>query len=406
MLLNGKPIEAIDEQDLLSLVGTEENKTIDFKRAAYQPPPPDKSLPSDVKEKWKRDVWIDVCSFANARGGWIICGMSDKEGIADDLCGLGAINPDVEVRRLEQCITNGIEPKISGLRVQPIRLADAAKGHAIVIYVPQSFVAPHRVKESSRFHIRRSKGNDEMDLSELKTAFNLAESYVERVKSFRKQRIEALAYDEQEAVLVLLEPGIRFVLHSIPLNFLDVGVGVQLKTLTFTNNAFPDYNMQNTFTSRIRFNLDGLTMPVSYKENQTREYFHVFRNGVIEYGEVQPVGTSPSEKLVYPLHIEEKTLTCLSVALKMQKNLGVEPPLVVMLSLLGVKDCRFQFRNDFYHSTPKPIDRNMLLVPDIVLEDYEQDLKMVMQPIFDILWNCGGFTGSPSYDEKGNWIRK
>jgi len=60
--MNGKPIDAIDEQDLLSLVGTDESRTLDFKKTAYQAPP-NTSQPPEIREKWKRDLCADVCSL-------------------------------------------------------------------------------------------------------------------------------------------------------------------------------------------------------------------------------------------------------------------------------------------------------------------------------------------------------
>lgn len=137
MLLNGKTLQDIDEDDLLSLIGTEESRTIDFKKTAYQPPPLGANVTPEIRDKWRRDLCTDVSAFANANGGWIICGIEDKDGVATKLCGLGAINPDDEILRLEQCIHSGVEPKIPGLRIRKVDLPKTGTGAAIVIYVPQ-----------------------------------------------------------------------------------------------------------------------------------------------------------------------------------------------------------------------------------------------------------------------------
>lgn len=409
MLLNGKPVDAIEEQDLLSLIGTDENKTIDFKKSAYQPPA-DKTLPPEIREKWKRDLWIDVCSFANANGGWIICGLNDKNGIADDLCGLGTINPDAEVRRLSQCINSGIEPKIPGMRVRDIELSDTAKGYAIVICVPRSFAAPHRVKESGRFHIRRSKENDEMDLGELRTAFNLADTYIDRIRQFRKDRTTVISVESHEDVPVILTDGVRLVLHVVPLSLSNDTTAVDLSAFKMMYPAkWVGQNRLIDYSNYGRFNLEGFVLPYPDSNNQGkhRGYVQIFRNGAMEFVEVFSDNTKP---IVDLYSVESYVLQQLQHAWIILENLGVEMPLVVMMSVLGVKGKSLVVqRLGFYDPPPNghfPVSKENLLIPATVAESYEQDLKVMAKPIFDILWNVGGWQRSLSYDETGIWKRK
>ena len=59
-----------------------------------------------------------------------------------------------------------------------------------------------------------------------------------------------------------------------------------------------------------------------------------------------------------------------------------------------------------YPSELRPVDRDALLVPEVLIESLEQDLHALqrhMRPLLDAVWNSVGAPGSPHYDESGNW---
>jgi hypothetical protein len=59
-----------------------------------------------------------------------------------------------------------------------------------------------------------------------------------------------------------------------------------------------------------------------------------------------------------------------------------------------------------YYSTLRPVDRNDLLVPEVLVPSLEQDLHALqrhMRPLLDAVWNSVGAPRSPHYDESGNW---
>ncbi len=403
MLLNGKLITEIEENDLASMIGVaSESQNLDFKEHAY-PTYQDQN----GKTTWdKVEFCADLSSFANSFGGWIICGMKEKGGMATEICGLGpTINIEREIQRLEQAANSGIEPRLPTLKFQSVDLADPEKSKVLLIYVGRSFIGPHRVKETSKFHARRSNGKNEMNVDELRIAFNLAESLTERVKNFRQGRVGILnSSDVHEDVPVVLEHGPRIILHSIPLTTLSLGTLIELNSFEFANNVFSDVSQLNAFFRGARFNFLGVVFPFGLKIAEKTEYFQVFRNGSVEYVSVLDHGDL-REKTVNPFRIEQKVLMNLSIILKMQKSLGVDSPTTIMLSLIGLNDYSFELpglRNAFEGVTP--ISQERILFPDVILTDYEQNLKTVLRPLLNIFWNTGGFSGSASYDEDGNWI--
>ena len=407
MLFYGK--QKIEEQDLLSLVGTSrETQDVDFKRYAY-PQPPKAELPSDqserqrVRNKWKFDLCTDLAAFANARGGWIICGMKEEGGRATELTGIGAtIDAEREVARLEQCAMSGIEPALPRLDIQPVDLGNNEK--AIVIHVPRSFRAPHRVRETSMFYIRRSGRNDPMNIDELRTAFNLSENLIDRVKNFRKERIEALAESHREEIPVPLENGAVLILHVIPIVFSDPASFLDLSA--FQSHGQAMWVFQKGLAGG-RFNLEGYVKP-----RGNHGYTQIFRNGAVECAEVIPTLdlAPPPDKVVSLYSLEDIALYYLDSALYVQEKLGVQLPSAVLLSLIGVKDYILVSDKDWHfhfpHHSPFPLNRNEVLLPDTLTEDYGSEPKTIMKPVFDILWNAGGWDQSRSYfGEDDDWIR-
>lgn len=52
-----------------------------------------------------------------------------------------------------------------------------------------------------------------------------------------------------------------------------------------------------------------------------------------------------------------------------------------------------------------PIDRNNLIVPEVMVEELGQNPYQIMRPIFDAVWNAGGYARDLNYDPSGNWIK-
>jgi hypothetical protein len=49
------------------------------------------------------------------------------------------------------------------------------------------------------------------------------------------------------------------------------------------------------------------------------------------------------------------------------------------------------------------IDRDAGALPDVLIDSWDADPPTVLRPVFDVFWQSGGVSGSPSYDAAGNW---
>ena len=187
MTLRAILIDSITEDHLQSLIDDEERelRVTDYKR----------TLPGRT-EGDKKEFLADVCSFANTAGGDLIYGMIESAGTPQELVGVDADDIDAEISRLESSVRDGIEPRIQGIRSQPVRLENSK--HALVIRVPRSFSRPHVVtyKNHWKFYARSSNGKYQMDVGEVRRAFVLSESVADRIRVFRADRLGRIVSGE------------------------------------------------------------------------------------------------------------------------------------------------------------------------------------------------------------------
>jgi hypothetical protein len=267
----------------------------------------------------------------------------------------------------------------------------------IVIRIPRSFASPHMVtfKGHSRFYSRNSAGKYPLDVSELRTAFALSETTSERIRDFRIERLARVVAGETP---VLLKEGAKIVLHMIPLRAFDPGTRFDVNSLV--RDASRVEPMYTTSWSH-RFNFDGV---LGYSSHS---YLQVFRNGIIEAVEALLLDDRRGERIIPSIAYEKELLNALPRFLSIQKEVGVDPPLFIMLSLVGVKSYtmavdRFRFLGYDSH----PVGRDTLQVPEVVIERFDIDPAEVMKPIFDAVWNATGFPRSMNYDDSGKWVER
>lgn len=82
---------------------------------------------------------------------------------------------------------------------------------------------------------------------------------------------------------------------------------------------------------------------------------------------------------------------------------GVTPPLVVSLTLTGVKGWKvLRGPYDPFDSEAR-LDRDIISPQEAVLSDLAVPSDAVLRPLFDFVWCGGGWPGSPNYRD-GRWV--
>ena len=379
-----RPIEAVDEAALNSLIENQvsEGKTMEYKREL--------SIAADSK---KIPLLATVSSFANTAGGDLLIGVEAVSGSPVDLPGVKTDDVDAEKLRLEQVLRSGIEPRVPRVDIHPISLASGK--YVWAIRVNYSWIAPHRVIRNSKFYARNSAGHYELDVGELRTAFTMSETIASRIRDFRTNRI-ALIHSRQ--TLVPLDPGGCMVVHILPLDAFSANTVIDiLKLKGRTTNLQP--MEAGDWTSRI--NLDGIVNFATQYNGSSSAYLQVFRSGVVESVSVSALPIDKGRMFLPSLAYEQDSIELLKVYLEFAEEFEIRPPYYVFLSFLGVRGCEFGVKK-----SPLKLhilEEDMLILPEVVIQNRDEQPHQALRKAFDMVWNSFGFIGSRNYDDSGNW---
>ncbi len=381
------------EEDLQALVANRvsEGKTLEYKQA----------LPSNSDAE-KKEFLADVSSFANASGGDLIFGITEgtERGIPKSVDGLNVTNVDEEISRLDNLIRTGVQPRIPSISIQPIQLENSKI--VLIIRIGRSWISPHRVILGShdKFYSRSSNGKYPLDVGELRVAFNLSETMTERIRNFRLDRISKIFADETP-VPFYTRP--KTVLHLIPIISFNPAQSYDIGKIASHLGKMPPIYAHGWNN---RYNLDGFLTFSGRREEESTSYVQLFRNGIIEAVDGGLLEPYQGSKTIPSGIYEDKLNESLSVYLSILKTLNVEPPLFIFLALLGVKGYSMAVGSDFRVHDSHTIDRDILLLPEVVLESFDIKAEEVLKPCFDCIWNACGFPRSFNYNDDGEWSPK
>jgi hypothetical protein len=408
-----KRLEAIVEDDLNRLIGVAESKQLEFKENIVG------NSDDEIKEFLK-----DVSAMANAAGGDIVYGVVeavDQHGntTANAVNGIAGQNADDVVLKLDNLVRDCIKPRLVGVGIRPIVLING--NLCFVVRVPKSWNPPHVVDRRGhwRFYYRDSAGTHPMDITELRHAMTFSDTLVRSLEEFRLTRLAKIAANS------VFGERPKIVLHLQPLSSAQTEAPIDIGRIAFDPRKLmlmPNLRVE----SETRLNFDGLFAHVHAAE---AGYLQVFRNGSIEVVDT----TIPSQRKL-PMRTLEKSLMITTMrCLGLVNDLGNASPVVMHITLLGVNTYRIEIeedpqRFDLYvlnrQAENNPIQERDLLLPNIMVveEDLlryanfimpDNDNQAVLQllrqtgtllrPLFDIIWNAGGFPESPHFDDAGIW---
>lgn len=382
-----KDIDQITEADLQELIenSVAERKTIEYKR----------ELPGN-KDSDKKEFLADVSSFANASGGDIIYGMEEENSLPKELKGFDIDKIDInsEILRLEQLMTSGIRPRIVGHKIREVSLS--GNRVALIIRLPKSWQSPHRVafQGHDKFYGRNTKGKYPLDVDELRVAFNLSETITERIRSFRADRIAKILADEGP---VPLRDSPKVILHVLPVSSFALRRDYDIKKYYQQYGKIYFLLDKPRIDCNHRYNFEGIL--VYYMGEKCLEYIQIFRNGIIEAVDSYCLGIDRNGKKIIHSSYERDVGKALENYLSILKELNVDTPIIIVLSLLNVKGYAIDraFGNYLVRQgkiNPIAIERDMLLIPEVEVSNYDVNTYEVLKPCFDAIWNACGFARS------------
>ena len=363
----------IDGDTIKSLIDgkVRESEYLEFKRETYGDADADK------------DGFLkSISAFANTLGGHLIIGMDKKKGIASSLEPISG-NIDDELQRLENIVRTGIEPTILGLRMESI---DIDNKNIIVIHIPRSFNPPHRVSYngSNKYYGRHSSGAHELSLETLRQAFGMQRSIEERAKSFIGQRF--LSIQDNDGIMPISEKRGVLVMHLVPLPNFGAGHRIEATALQAQHQNLCLIHKPMDLSWKI--NLEGCCIYDAGGDGAG--YTQIFHNGVIE--------ATTTELFRYdsriPLfggsqHLHRCLIKAINNYMRGLRSLEVAPPILLQISMMGVKDLNLGLTTSYYGSR-LPYERDVLHLPPFVIDNFLKDkgYQSVIAEQMHFFWNA------------------
>jgi hypothetical protein len=196
----------------------------------------------------------------------------------------------------------------------------------------------------------------------------------------------------------------KIVLHMIPIISFNPAQSYDISIITSQPKSMLPIGFQSGGFS-YRYNLDGFFSYSGGEGEESHPYVQLYRNGIIEAVEGALLAQKNTGQLIiYSPYYEEKLIKSLTEYLLLLNKLNVELPIFIFLTLLGVKGYSMGVDKSRY-SIPKAytIDRDVLSLPEVIVDSYDMKAEEILKPCFDSIWNACGFARSFNYNENGEW---
>lgn len=329
-----KPLDQIDAADLQALVAQQraEGRRLDYKL----------ELPGGGAEATK-EFLADVTSFSNTDGGDLILGIRDEDGSAAEVVGIPSAELDNEITRIENMVRDGVEPRLPGFHVHTVQLGNGMV--ALILRMSASMVAPHRVKASSRFHGRNSRGKYPLDVGELRMAFAATDEMPRKMRDLHSRAVLATSGKDMPTSI---GDGPLIVLTVAPLSVLrdarDLDINQQ-------NAVLP---ARSTGANNFVIGLDGMIVhSVGPEPNAVRTWAVNHRSGFVDFAWQVASYTTDNVQHIPRGHVETQLRGAARNAYARLLQHGIEGPWTAMATLLGIKNFRvgYQLPGGFSETT-------------------------------------------------------
>lgn len=375
-LLNGKSFLESTEVDLETLLDNEdyrENEYIDYKKNFSFL---ELSKGNDRNNK-VCEFRNDVCAFANAEGGYLIYGISDKNGCADELIGIDI--PEGNTDKFELDRRNNLAsilPRIPYLKFHFVLLKNGK--YVLILFVKHDFFTPYiHLENEKNYMIYKRSGNGKrvVGYQEIKNMFNQSLSLDKEIHHYRMERIDYYRCQEDNENHDFSQ---FFMMHIIPDTFADSSYNQSLFILEKLKNI----NFSSIFSS---FGCGTYSIPctdglhfIPYSDYNKGSNCYLYNNGIAEcfmplngylsFGLNKFPNGTIAWKSIWD-NIEKMYEQYITV----MKDFLLDKKIYVCISILGCKGVTSE--TDDFNMHNKIIDRNTILCSPIVTANIENEAE-------------------------------
>jgi hypothetical protein len=259
-------------------------------------------------------------------------------------------------------------------------------------------------QKQTHFFSRNSAGRHGLDVREVRALFLASNDAAVRPRRFRDERIGAIF---AESTPVPLPPTAKLLVHLVPLAAFENDVAVDVAAVDITKFPPPVYASQFGWDNR--HNLDGFVSyfsPASAKPEDPRfAYTQFFRSGAVEAVDAYTLEPRDEKLLLKAYGVEARVIMSVERYAAAIRGFGVSGPIAVFVSLLGVKGYVVPDPSGWKlpYRDGATIDRDIVLLPEAMLQDDATSARTALKPAFDTLWQAAGWSKSTGYDASGAW---
>ena len=222
----------------------------------------------------------------------------------------------------------------------------------------------------------------------------------------RRFRLERVAGIIEGSSPLQLRPGLHTVFHIIPSHDSENCSNFEaiLSALHKQGHLRPVFS-----SSAFAFRHDSsgcLTHNGLSISDSVGSYLRIFPNGALESVNTLPQFAAPRLKKQVPsLEFELRLLTAIPRYFNVLEILGVSPPVILGLSLIGVAGYSMEVPAAVAtsHAQGGFIESETLFLPEVAADDFAQDPGELLRSIFDAIWKAAGWEGSIFY-HGSEWV--
>ena len=206
---------------------------------------------------------------------------------------------------------------------------------------------------------------------------------------------------ETESIQIGLKKGPKVILHIVSLDAFNQSLKLDLHKLDSHSQDLPPIDAEQWGH---KYGLDSFLTISKDFNSSPYSYVQVFRNSCIEAVNSSIIYYVDESCFIPSIKLENDIINIIPKYLSFQKNLEINPPFLIKLSLLEVEDCTLSFPN-IIKSKDHLINNRYLPMKAVVVKNYNENPADYMKPIFDSIANAAGYPRSFNYNEKGKRIR-
>ena len=373
--INGKTLLECKENDIQLLIDDpafRESEYIDYKENFAFLEIEDKTAKNGKKVEFRNDV----CSFANAEGGYLVYGIKEKQGTVSEIIGITIPKNDTDKFELQR--RNDLQPifpRVPNIKFSFIPLQSGK--HVVVMYIKHDSVAPYtQIENQVNYKFFKRAGNEKvtMTYAEIRNMFNDSIALDKEIEKYRKERLHFYGEQSEEHNDYYSK---FLLLHVIPDTFLDSDYdhsvfSIEKKKGQIFSHIFSEFGCNLPSIPCV----DGLKF-YPYSFTNTPSICYIYNNGIMECFQSLKDVSFAGDDFFPSEYIWEKIDTALDKYIEVFKENKLAEQVYVCISIYGCKGMISEPAN--YDTLYKGvIDRKIIKCTPILIDNIFNDDTIVM----------------------------